>query len=417
MISITIYIFLYFSLFLIVGVKSKWQLTLSFCISTILLSFSFLSLYYYSISNNIFRDYSNLQISPFIYLFVCNLITLIPIFLYETKGSNLLVSNSSWNLIKYTSLFLILCSILPFIENIIHLPQIFTNTDSLSKMYDNRLNGENNEFLSFIGRKFHRICTDFNLLIPIFLFLWLLKKPKKTLIIIGLIIAILNLWLHSMALGGRSKLVQNILYTLGVYCVMFRFFDDKTKHKINTFLFILIGLGVFFVLLVSVSRFTNMDNTQLNNVWEWLALYAGEGPLNFNSLMWHVNSSLNGIKTLILPLYLFNIIPDYSVEFIWNKTASLGIPGNIFYTYVGTIYSDYSALGTIIFLSLISFIISLLLKKRKSNLLLSHIILVSLVTKILVVPTFYTYTTYDSQIALCIALIFCLCSHLRIKRN
>lgn len=95
-----------------------------------------------------------------------------------------------------------------------HLPSVIANSDYAAKMYDSRV-----EYLSFIGRKLNRISTSFELIYPPLLFYFLQKNNIKK-IVYGLIMVILSFWIHELGLGGRSKLVQNILYLVVCFFLM-----------------------------------------------------------------------------------------------------------------------------------------------------------------------------------------------------
>ena len=57
----------------------------------------------------------------------------------------------------------------------------------------------------------------------------------------------------------------------------------------------------------------------------WLGLYAGEGSLNFNSLMWNVTESTNGDNTFIFLRDLFGFVDASDVEDIYTSNLKLGV--------------------------------------------------------------------------------------------
>ena len=84
-----------------------------------------------------------------------------------------------------------------------------------------------------------------------------------------------------MILGGRSKLVQNALYMVIVYFIFKRFLHHDIIVKVNKYGFLIFSVAILGVVAVTISRFNNMDSTNMNSIWEWIGLYAGEGSLNF----------------------------------------------------------------------------------------------------------------------------------------
>lgn len=68
------------------------------------------------------------------------------------------------------------------------------------------------------------------------------------------------------------------------------------------------------VLLISISRFTSIEaeGSNIENIWIWLGLYAGEGVLNFNSLMWYVEKALGAIQHLFFKRF------TWTYERLWG---------------------------------------------------------------------------------------------------
>ena len=168
------------------------------------------------------------------------------------------------------------------------------------------------------------------------------------------------------------------------------------------------GIAIVFIAYVTLSRYllNFSDSTSSVDIWTWIGLYMGEGPLNFNSYEWYIKSSTNGYSTmpLIMSLYTGHYV---SVSDVWNLSSKLGIPGNIFYTYVGAIFKDYGKYGTLIYLFFFSSFVWIYYKKLSNKASFSRIFVLMLWAKILVVgPTFFTYATTDDQINLVVSILF-----------
>ena len=113
-------------------------------------------------------------------------------------------------------------------------------------------------------------------------------------------------------------------------------------------------------------------------------------------------------NTFIFLRDLFGMSDASSVEDIYRSNLKLGIPENIFYTYIGSIYKDYNLLGTILFLFIFSTLVSFVLKSKQNGFSIVQIIILSIWMKILSVPTFYTYTTWIEQFNLLFVYLFCI---------
>ena len=162
------------------------------------------------------------------------------------------------------------------------------------------------------------------------------------------------------------------------------------------------------VAIVSLARFNSNDYIGDESIWLWLGLYAGEGNLNFNEMMWHVTRDTGGESSLILLKAILGTASDISVAGNWDAVEKLGITGNVFYTYVGAIFADFHALGTVVFLCIISGATFLLTKNNGKDISLPKVAMICFLARILVIPTFYTYATYYNQQFLLAALLFCL---------
>lgn len=400
------YTTIYFLLFVILFILyNKGQLrrinatsyTLLYCSVTALFS-----LLYYNASNDIYRDYSNLTLYPYLYLFVCYIILLFPLYYNDKQTYKTITINSQKTIfIKILIYIIIVCSILPFIESLIKLPSSIIDSGYMASMYEQRLDGYGDDYLSFVGRKFFLILWRLNNFIPFLLFYVIIRGYNKK-IITCVALSLLTIWLHSIILGGRSKLVQNALYVIFVYFLFYSQIPVKYRIKITKYGITLISVVVTGIAAVSISRFSSMEDvTSMASIWEWLGLYAGEGSLNFNSLAWNVKGSTLGYCTFCLPNGIING-EILSVEDLWNLISKLGIPGNIFYTFMGPFIFDYGVVGGIFILIIITFIFMNIYKRCNA---FKRYCLIGLWGKIVIIgPIFYTYGTIDDQINLLVSL-------------
>ena len=378
---------------------------------------SFFSVLYFSASNGIYRDYSNITLLPYFYLLFCFVITLYPLYKYDKYSPTFSLSIKETKIIYIVSIFMSVCTVLPFIETIIQLPNALANSDQLNRIYEDRLSGESNEYLSFLGRKFFYFVWLLNNLVPILIFINLILPNKNKKIILLLCLALVTIWLHAMILGGRSKLVQNALYMIAVYFIFKRFLHQDIINKVNKYGILVLSVAFLGVAAVTISRFQSMDSTNMNSIWEWVGLYAGEGNLNFNSTLWYVrDKSTDGYSTFSLLLSWING-EELSVADSWALSSKLGISGNIFYTYVGSIFKDFNVYGTIIFILIFSVLVQKLTKCIR-NVSFVQLIILCLWAKILIIgPIFYTYGAVDDQKNLLFTLLFSLYLHMCSKNT
>lgn len=405
-ISLIVYNLLLLVLILLWIKKKGFQLNGTLYILLFLLFSGIISVFYWDASNGTIRNYSNLTLLPFIYLIVCYTITLLPILKYDLcTNKQLYVTSNQKIILEYFTVFLVIVSFEPFLENLLHLPTVLANSDYAARMYENRV-----DYLSFWGRKFNWISTSFELLYPPLLFYFLSQKNIPRKLIYGLVMVIASFWIHELGLGGRSKLVQNILYLVVCFFIFKQYINPAIVKKIILYGSIVIGVGIGMILIISLSRFASIEaeGSNMENIWIWLGLYAGEGILNFNSLMWYIDKSTYGDTTFIFIKDLLGLTDKTGVTDNWVAVSRLGIPGNIFYTYIGSIFQDFNKLGTILFLLIFSLTTIRLSNIKKGMVTFPKILILCLCARILVIPTFYTYTSLVAQTNLFYALCFSL---------
>ena len=327
-----------------------------------------------------------------------------------TASFSLILSERKRYVLKMVIIFVVLCTLLPFLESISQIPTALATDDSMAAAYDARLSGHESVYLSSLGRKLFAIIWMLNNVIPVLIFIAIINKMDKKLII-GLCLAIVTIWISQMILGGRSRLVQNALYVVVVYFFFRKHLSPSLNKKILFGGSLFLSIAIFALVAVSVSRFNSFSSSQTSSmtIWSWLGLYAGEGALNFNCLEWYAQKSpnyVNGYATLLLPLSILSG-NKITVAEVWSMKSRLGIPGNIFYTYVGGIMMDWGKIGTLLFLSFFSFLVYFFVIKRRRFSGGKKMLILCLWSKILVVgPIFFTYATYDDQVNLLCSLIF-----------
>lgn len=372
---------------------------------------------FYLFSNGVNRNYSNITATPFIYLVLCIIISLLPIYRYDNFSPQIVISKRQFEIINSLSYVLVFCCVLPLIETIVYLPNAFSSDTFIGEMYDKRLMGiAVQDYLSWISRKFYYVIMLCSLLLPVCLFVQLKKKAVNTKLVIGLVFSVILDALHNMINGGRSSFMQNLLYIIIVYFLFKNQISDNNRNKIRIGGLIAMSICALAMMVVTISRFINDNNGIYDNAFIWLTLYAGEGPLNFNNDLWYVDKTVGGYKTcgLIIGVLSGHFV---TVRELWQLGDKLGVAGNIFYTWIGTLCMDWGKLSTFIIVLLSSFsVFSFIVKRRKMTIV--SFILMCLWARILVLgPIFYTYATIESQYCLLVCFLFCLLLNLKIANR
>lgn len=418
--SILIILFSLFFLALFFVYNLKWLHFKSVNTTSFLFLYYFiagiLSLVFYNISDGIFRNFDNLKAIPFVYLAICIVISFYPIYKYDKFTYEVVLTKKQFEVIDILCIFLGLISILPLIESVIQLPSSLASEQSIADAYARRQAGLNLNFHSALGEKLNWIIYLFSLLTPCLLMVQITKRKVNVPILLGLISCFLNVAINNMIIGGRSSSMQDMLYMITVFLLFKNSIPQKRQAKIKIAgLFLLLSF-VISIMIVSISRYVNSNVLYYNNVFESMSLYAGEGFLNFNNDLWYITKNSDGYKTMGL---IISIIEGEKVDAatIWAAGEKTGVLGNVFYTYVGSIFMDYGKAVTFGLITFFSILFSKLFKKH-NRISFFKFVLMCAWAKILVVgPIFYAYTTTDSQISLLLCFLLGFILNIQSNKN
>lgn len=374
-----------------------------------------LSLYFISALTSLFffynslYDYRGITIEPIIYIIVCILITMIPIFSYDNHSEKTLYENDSSKRFVYVTLCIIsIIAIEPFLENLIHLRSVTGNMEATADIYAARAEGDNSksEYLSWIGRKFFWINFLIRDIIPLLLFYYILKWEKvNKYIIIGTSMAILNPILHGFALGGRSTIINTVFYLVFVYMLFRPYLSLSQKKNIDRFLLCIGGVVFFAISALTIVRFASQEHSV--DIWTWVTLYTGEGVLNFSSDLWPLSKTCNGDNTFLMIRYFLGLTDSIDIESIRATRDLLGVRNMVFYTYLGTIYYDFNKAGTVLFCAFFSFLFYVSCKSKDNTYKLSQLATLSILGKVIMMGVmFYPYTLWNDQFSLLLLLIY-----------
>lgn len=374
-----------------------------------------LSLYFISALTSLFffynslYDYRGITIEPIIYIIVCILITMIPIFSYDNHSGKTLYENDSAKRFVYVTLCIIsIIAIEPFLENLIHLRSITGNMEATADIYAARAEGDNSksEYLSWIGRKFFWINFLIRDIIPLLLFYYILKwKKVNKYIIVGTSMAILNPILHGFALGGRSTIINTVFYLVFVYMLFRPYLSLSQKKNIDRFLLCLGGVVIFAISVLTIVRFASQEHSV--DIWTWVTLYTGEGVLNFSSDLWPLSKTCNGDNTFLMIRYFLGLTDSIDIESIRATRDLLGVRNMVFYTYLGTIYYDFNKVGTVLYCAFFSFLFYVSCKSKDNTYKLSQLATLSILGKVVMMGVmFYPYTLWNDQFSLLLLLIY-----------
>ena len=311
-------------------------------IATLWLVYSVFSLLYL---DSPIRYYTNHKVEfiPYLYLYVCFLLTLLP-FLKTSITEKNFIDNSTF--ICKLSLFVAVCAYIPFIENVIHLYKV-GGGDSLAEMYGERLEEgfDARAHMSWLGARLQSVISFFTYISPILFFNYIAgNNKKKWYIVVGLLMASLNLSIVSFSQGGRGTSFNLLLYIIFIYLLYKSYLPDNINRNVRLIFFIIGTFMAVVMIIITIGRFSN-DSTY--SLTDWILRYAGESFVNFNTELFYIDRYTDG--RICFPfLYDKSQLDRFVIESI------LGVRGIVFYTYIGDIYKDFGPYFTIIIIGLLS---------------------------------------------------------------
>lgn len=329
-----------------------------------------------------------LTFAPFLYLFVCFFIFLLP--LLSNKEDICVIYTTKKNLLHYILCSLAVCSLFPFLESLFYLVNLVITGKfmTMAANYDEISAGDIQGFrISYIGTRILVLLTCIKLITPILFFYVYQNLEASKYLKIGLFIASITPAVNNLCNGGRVQMVFITLYYIALYLMLRKTLCEKSRQilkKISLYLFILIG-----VILVSmtIGRFVLGGKFAGGSALDFIFQYTSEGMFNFDNSLYYVKTNTDGLATswrIMYNLGLTDILPKNYVDYV---TGRLGIPGWWFYTYIGDLFADFGFIGTLLWISLFAFIFSLIRMHKQTN--IADLFLYSIYLHIVVNGLFY----------------------------
>lgn len=346
---------------------------------------------------------------PFVYLFMCLGLLTWPLLFLKSPKLKLGSITSKRRKLSFLDTFIVLIGVilfLPTIENFFLALTIDTN--ALETIYNRDDSGiDIYHRLSFYSRNANRLVHIVFYIAPFLLFWELVKVKIDRRNIVCISIVLLDIVLTSYNSAARTEIVK-LGISLFVYYI---FFKQKIPYnrlrKFNFYALIAICVGIGGLSLITLSRFSQMDS--YSNVWGWVSLYTGEGFCRFEDYMWHKSDVImcgDNTFPLLKQLLGFDTFTDaLERRNFWEP--QIGIPNNIFYTFIGDFYVDYGSVFTLLIFFCAGLFVYKLVSSMQIKLYLYHIVLFNLIMlTILFGVMHFVFKVYMDQYRLLGALLF-----------
>lgn len=315
------------------------------------------------------NTYYNLSLEGSIIIYSFFIISIYPI--YKYRGCNSFISNNK--IIELINKILLICSIYPFVISLIKIGNLLSSgnwINYLSNMHDARFSSSG---IMEVSDSIYNLCIKAaswcKNILPLLLIYNLQKYKKINKYTVGIILSQLTLIIDSILTSTRFAIVDAMLSYVFTYYIVSNSISGMAKSisfKIVKYLSIAI---ISALLIVTIGRSITMGNKDFKSSIEWIALYGGEGMLNFNEYL--IDQKITKGVDEIFP-YLTskeeitkqNKLDKASEKNEWSLLT--GKPENVFYTSYGSFVDSFGLKITYIILIITAICFSLVINKRRN---------------------------------------------------
>ena len=264
-------------------------------------------------------------------------------YLSERNAYNYIYDNH-W-FISILCYFVCVITILPFVENVIHLSDGNTR-EEIGYLHDDADLFVN--YHSSLGKTLSNVLRLFKFVLPAIFFNYINVNNKNinTVVVVCLLCALFCDSLEGFCKGARYLAVIDGLQFVFLYLFMRKSISPQIKPLINRGLTILICILIFVFVIISITRFGDSNKESLI---ESYCRYAGEGFNNLYSDMMYIDKHTYGLHTF-RALFGDENTADY-------LTMYMGIRMFVYYTFMGDFIADFDIIGAMVIFLVVSFIV------------------------------------------------------------
>lgn len=312
--------------------------------------------------------YKPLQLLPYIYLYIMLMIALSPTIALHRQCPKVLTDAHS-RIIPLIGITTIVAGLMQvpdlFSDTGTGLIRLVTDSEAGKDAYEETVNSTNES-----GNSINNLASIiFNALydISIFIFFYLLSRPKKNwIILIGLSITMLVGIIQPLLNGLRGPVILGLSTIIMAYFLFKQFFSN-TVRKVGKY------IGIFFITLtlipiatITFSRFGQEEQGgSEDNILNHLYWYVGQGSLYFNNYGLDDGGIRYGDRTFNFAKRLIDSNASHNYVERRATFKELDINDELFVTFVGDFTIDFGPIiALVIFIVFNAFVI---LQTRTKN--------------------------------------------------
>lgn len=339
--------------------------------------------------------YNQLEVFPYIYLYVMMIIALTPLIIFHHKHTP--------NIQPENTRILGVISIIVLLSAILMLPEIMKDSSNMVDIISDPAAGkdaymEKIEGVESSGNSIRNLpAIIFNSLtdISVFIFFYYLTLEKKNkFLILCLTIGILSNFVVAIIQGQRSGVALAIFTMIGGYMLFKQYLQPKIKkwfHIIGIVTAVLIAIPFT---AITVSRFGE-DSGQTGTIGGFINWYVGQGSLYFNNYGLNADGTRNGDRTANLIKRVIDSKTPKNFAERREKYHNLNIDDYFFTTFVGDFTIDYGPISAVVIFLVFNFLIISLTRTHKNTIKLHQLLLLYFVLCINLQGGMYLFSYSD----------------------
>lgn len=353
---------------LILYYKKKRQIDIGFLFYTIFAVSAIGSFWYYS-QEDVDIYYPNIELSAFVYLWLMINFCLLPLYQTDLRKITYIDDRGIAPLLDGLSIMFVVLSLLPIVSLLSKVSLSMFVGNDLGRMYESDAD-KSALYFSGISKYCFALIRRFEDIL-IILFFYQLSKAKKNWTLINAMWLPIGLFvLFKVASGSRGGVMSTFIAFFAMALFLRNTFEQKTFAYIRKIGVVFTSFIIVVVSAISISRFFFSVSAASSRATldRWISQYLGEGMVRFNDTVWNNDILMNGDQNIIFLKHLlgFDVIENYDT-FMMFYEAKLGLPVNVFYTFVGDWVLDFGIIGTIVVAVLFYILFKKLLSSYKSG--------------------------------------------------
>ena len=282
-------------------------------------------------------EYEELSLFPFVYLFSVLYLFIQPVTRYNETNR---IHRPNMTILKGYIILYIISALLTLPNTLAHIQEglflIMTSEEGGAELYNLSKDGvaDHSLFVGLTSAVFN-IISDFGVLL---FYYYLTLSRRNKLLTIGLVISPFISILYSLSSGLRTEATMKLLIIVTTYFLLKPNIDNKIRKIISLAGFMLIGLVVVVMSILTYSRFRNFSG----GVSYEVERYIGCANLNFNNYGLDAGGIRYGDRTAneFKRILQFDNVPK-DLMATRDKYHSMKIDDASFVTFVGDFTLDY----------------------------------------------------------------------------